>query len=98
MNKQKKPDVSVEQAYAEIEATFRGNYDGYFTDYFEYYAYPQSFGNTGGPFCKPGGVYGQAFCTFTIEAWVCGKFAVLFCNGKVIKVVDNWDGVGSVRM
>lgn len=98
MNKQKKPDVSVELAYAELVCKFPEESDYFFTDRFDYYAYPQSFGNTGGPFCKPGGVYGQAFCTFTIEAWVCGKFAVLFCNGKVIKVVDNWEGVGSVRI
>lgn len=98
MNKQKKPDVSVEQAYAELVCNYPNYSDHFFTAHFDYYAYPQSFGNTGGPFCKPGGVYGQAFCTFTIEAWVCGKFAVLFCNGKVIKVVDNWDGVGSIRM
>ena len=98
MNKQKHPDISVERAYTELVRSFPDYSDYFYNQHFDYYAYPQSFSNTGGPFCKPGGVYGQAFCTFTVEAWVCGKFAVLFCNGKIIKAVNNWEGVGSVRL
>lgn len=58
----------------------------------EYYAWPQVFPNTGGPFTKPGGVYGQAMTTFTIEAWVDSAHAVLFCKGKVIGVHFYPDG------
>lgn len=64
----------------------------------DYYAYPEIFSNTAGPFNKPGKISGQAFTQFTIEAWVVGKVAVLFCQGDVIKVVDDWAGVGSVRL
>lgn len=99
MNKQKKPDVSVEQAYNQLEINYPNDVFWFrVLDNYDYYAYPQSFGNTGGPFCTPGNIYGQAFTTWTIEAWVCGKFAVLFCNGEIIKVTDHWNGVGSVRM
>lgn len=61
----------------------------------DYWAYPQVFPSTSGPF---GGVGGQAFTTFTIEAWADGNIACLFCKGKVIKVTDKWQGPQSVRI
>lgn len=68
----------------------------FYKNYMEYYAYPQTFGSTAGPF--KGRVAGQAMSTFTIEAWVEGKHAVLFCRGKVVTIVNNWNGPGSVRI
>ena len=52
-----------------------------------YYAWPEIFGSTAGPF---GGIGGQAMTSFTIEAWSGGRKAVIFCKGKVIKVVDKF--------
>lgn len=61
----------------------------------EYYAFPYTFGSTGGPF---GGVGGQMMTTFTIEAWVCYNYAVLFCGERLIKVTDKWEGPQTVRI
>ena len=96
MNKQKKPDISVEEACTILKEKYPE--ESFITHYMDYYAYPEVFSNTGGPFAKVGGLYGQAFTTFTIEAWVHGKHAVLFCSGKVFKTVDNWEGIGGVRL
>jgi hypothetical protein len=52
-----------------------------------YYAWPQVFGSTSGPF---GGVGGQAFSTFTIEAWEFMGCAVLFCQNKRLKVTNKF--------
>lgn len=46
-----------------------------------YYAWPQVFGSTSGPF---GGIGGAAMTTFTIEAWAFNEFGLYFCNGKVL--------------
>ena len=51
-------------------------------EYLSYYAWPQTFASTAGPF---GGIGGQAISTFTIEAWTDLKDAVLFCGGKLWK-------------
>jgi len=49
----------------------------------EYWAWPQVYGSTTGPF---GGLGGQALTTFTIEAWHNGAGkAVLFCQGKRLR-------------
>lgn len=56
--------------------------------YIDYYAWPETFASTAGPF---GGVGGQAITSFTIEAYVDGKNAVLFCKGKRLKSVDNFE-------
>lgn len=64
-------------------------------DSLDYWAWPQVFGSTAGPF---GGIGGQAMTTFTIEAWVCGSVAAIFCGGRVLKVVDNWIGPGSIKL
>jgi hypothetical protein len=53
----------------------------------EYWAWPQVFGSTAGPFRSPGQLAGPAMTRFTIEAWHDGGgMAVLFCNGRVLKV------------
>lgn len=96
MNKQKSVEYSQQQAYEQLVEVFGKENICYHN--MEYWAYPQTFSNTAGPFNYPGRISGQAFCTFTIEAWVHGKEAVLFCNNKLIKVIDNWDGPGSVRL
>lgn len=55
----------------------------------EYWAWPQVFGSTAGPF---GGVGGQAMTTFTIEAWHDGGGnAALFCGGRVLKITDKFE-------
>jgi hypothetical protein len=90
MNRQKEPDIAVDVAIQHLLEKFPEQ--RFYADYFDYYAWPQTFGNTGGPFCKPGGVYGQAMTRFTIEAWVEGAYAVIFCNGRVVKVTNQWTG------
>lgn len=96
MNRQKEPDISAEEALTEILLKYPGA--GVWNGTMDYYAYPEVFSSTAGPFRKEGGLAGQAFCTFTIEAWVDGMYAVLFCEGKIVAVVDNWKGVGTVRI
>ena len=57
--------------------------------YLDYYAWPQVFGTTAGPF---GGIGGATMTTFTIEAFydpARGK-AVLFCGKKVLRVVNDF--------
>lgn len=96
MNKQKDVEYSQQRAYEEMVTVLGAENVNYHS--MEYWAYPQTFGNTAGPFNKPGRISGQAFCTFTIEAWVDGKNALLFCNNKLLKITDDWDGPGSVRI
>lgn len=91
MNRQKEPDVSVDDAILALINKYPGT--RYYADYFDYFAWPETFPNTGGPFAQEGYLYGQAMTRFTIEAWVCGKDAVLFCNGKIIEVTNDWKGV-----
>ena len=55
--------------------------------YLEYFAWPQAFGSTAGPF---GGLGGQAVTNFTLEVWSDGKDAAVFCNGKFLKVVEKF--------
>lgn len=59
-----------------------------------YYAWPQLFGSTAGPF---GGIGGQAMSTFTIEAWTDGRRAIIFCKGKPIKITDQFRPLMQVR-
>lgn len=87
--------ISNEQAYEFIVRRLPEEAKHLCSYYLEYYAWPQVFGSTAGPF---GGIGGQAMTTFTVEAWVCGEVAVLFCGDKVLKVTDQWAGVGSVRI
>ena len=54
----------------------------------EYWAWPQVFGMTTGPF---GGRGKQEVTTFTIEAWTDEYHAVLFCNGVVLKTVTKFE-------
>lgn len=53
-----------------------------------YFAWPQTFGSTTGPFP---GIGGQAMSTFTIEAYSDGRDAVLFCKGKFIRRINLFD-------
>lgn len=87
--------ISKQQAYDVVVKRLPEEAKYLSPDDFEYYAYPETFGSTAGPF---GGIGGQAMTTFTIEAWVCGKVAVLFCGNKILKVTDQWNGVESVRI
>jgi hypothetical protein len=52
-----------------------------------YYAWPEVFGSTAGPF---GGCGGASMTTFQLEAWEYQGSAVLFCQGKVIKTIEKW--------
>jgi hypothetical protein len=53
----------------------------------EYWAWPQVFASTSGPFRRLGGISGSAMTRFTIEALHDGGgVAVLFCNGQVLKL------------
>jgi len=78
MNYQKKCD-ELEAAALEL---------GLSPDMLDYYAWPQVFGSTSGPFT---GIGGQAISTFTIEAYSDGRNAVLFCNGRRIKQTSNFE-------
>lgn len=53
----------------------------------QYAAWPQVFGSTAGPFK---GVGGASMSTFTIEAWYYNSKALIFCKGKVLKLVDDF--------
>lgn len=55
-----------------------------------FYSWPETFGDTSGPFSRPGTVSGQAFTTFQMEAWSDGMRAFIFANGKPAKLVSNW--------
>lgn len=63
--------------------------------YLEYFAWPQSFASTSGPF---GGIGGQAITTFTLEAWSDGRNAAIFCNGKFLKIVEEFKFQTNVRV
>jgi hypothetical protein len=60
-----------------------------------YWAWPETFGSTAGPF---GGCGGQQMTTFTIEAWEAhGQYAVLFCRGRILRITDKFQpmmGIG----
>lgn len=58
------------------------------TEHLSYYAWPEVFGSTAGPF---GGIGGQAMSTFTLEAYAndVGQ-AVIFCQGKRIRKVNDF--------
>lgn len=58
----------------------------------KYYAWPKTYENTAGPFSGPGVYAGQAFTTFTLEAWSTGRFTVVFCRGKVLDIREDVDG------
>lgn len=64
----------------------------------EYYATPYSFGTTAGPFSNRNIFAGQAFTTWTIEAWVIDRFAVIFCKGEVVRVVNDFEEIGNIRL
>lgn len=87
--------ISKEDAYKLITDKYLEEKMWWGSEELEYWAYPQSFGSTSGPF---GGIGGQAFTTFTTEAWVFVNLAVLFCGSKVLRVTDKWEGPNSVRL
>ena len=65
----------------------------------EYYAFPMQFGNTVGPLKRSNmSMSGQAFTTFTIEAWSDGRNTVLFCQGLVIDVRSDVDGFDPIKV
>lgn len=95
MNSQKKnTDITREKAAELIRAEF-GN-EAAHVNYMDYYAWPQVFSSTAGPFKNR--IAGQAFTSFTIEAWVDGSHALIFCKGSVLKVISDWEGPSSVRL
>ena len=93
---QKDATVSREDAYKLLKDKFPQILDVHSVHDGQYYAYPQTFGSTAGPF--KGRLAGQAFSVFTIEAWVFGKSATLFCNGEIVRLTDEWEGTGSIRL
>lgn len=50
-----------------------------------YYAWPQTFGSTAGPFSAPGLISGQAMTSFQMECWSDGKYNLIFCQGVVVQ-------------
>ena len=47
-----------------------------------YCSWPEAFGSTCGPFA---GIGGQTVTAFRMEAWAWDQWAVVFCNGRVVK-------------
>ena len=79
--------ISREQAAEKLEC--------YISD-LQYYAWPETFSSTCGPWP---GMGGQAFCTFTIEAWTTEEKTYFFCNGKFIRTAKKFiigDYYGSI--
>ncbi len=58
-----------------------------YPDELKYVRWLQVFGSTAGPF---GGIGGQMMTEFLMEAWAWDIFAVVFCNGRKIKVTDSF--------
>lgn len=56
--------------------------------YLSYFSWPQVFSNTAGPFVKEGMLVGQAFTTFQMECWTDQYYALIFCKGRVVNVID----------
>jgi len=80
MNYQKIQDgISIDKASTVLDTP---------TECLSYFAWPQTFSSTCGPF---GGIGGQTLCTFTVEAFWNGKDAVFFDRGKTWKRIDNFD-------
>jgi len=60
-----------------------------------YFAWPQNFSSTSGPY---GGAGGQAISEFTVEVWVCDNgMAIYLCNGMycidkfdMFKIIKDW--------
>jgi hypothetical protein len=70
------PSISRENAAAKLNIDIN-QYD------LNYYAWPQLYGDTSGPF---GGCGGQALTMFTLEAWTDESiYSFFFCNGRPIK-------------
>lgn len=71
MNYQKQPSAEVMSKFAnnsiDIDKLFN----------IDYYAFPETFGSTAGP---GGGIGGQAFSSFTVEAYVSDQGTVYVCN------------------
>lgn len=93
MNKQSK-DVDLQKitdSEARIEIHNKFNID-LFPGELQYYAWPRVYGNTAGPFSKPGRIAGQAMTIFTIECWTTSRLSVIFCKGRVLDVREDIDG------
>lgn len=56
--------------------------------YLSYFSWPQVFGNTAGPFSKPGMLAGAAMTTFQMECWTDGKHALIFSRGRVVIAIE----------
>ena len=69
-----------------IEAAQRLGLDS--EGFLDYYAWPQVFGSTAGPFS---GIGGQALTAFTIEAWADGNRAAIFCCGRYLGITEKFD-------
>lgn len=82
MNYQKN-DESIEQFKKMASEKF-----GCHPDLLDYYAWPQNFGSTTGPFS---GIGGQAISTFTIEALASGRKALLFSSGRLIRFTKQFE-------
>ena len=59
-----------------------------------YCSWPELFSSTAGPFL---GIGGQAMTTFRMEAWTWEQWAIVFCNGRVVRcgefqIQAEWQG------
>lgn len=90
MNSQRRFYEEEKQAKDELVHKYPESLSEFAYGGFEYYAYPVVYGSTSGPF---GGLGGAAMTTFTHDAFVIGKYAVVLCKGKVIDVTDSWEGI-----
>lgn len=66
--------------------------------YLDYYATPYTFLTAAGPFGDNTIFAERAYSVWTIEAWVIHRFAVIFCKGEVVRVINDFDGIGTLRL
>lgn len=78
------PTLSQEVAYVTLsewlEATMR--IKGVRMEELSYCCWPEEFSSTAGPFKH---IAGASFTTFRMEAWMWEQWAVVFCNGRVVR-------------
>ena len=83
------PTMSREEVLDRLNGAIEKHCDGEKADASElmYCSWPEAFGSTCGPFS---GIGGQAVTSFRMEAWAWDQFAVVFCNGRIVKTTADF--------
>lgn len=84
-----------------IETEFIYNRDDIIRESLSYYAWPQTYATTAGPFGHSTRIAGQAFSTFTIDCWTYWEdnelIGYMFCNGVFIMKINNFDPITAIK-